>query len=494
MPSEHGPVASEVGAPSDPPPVGARRLHPASVLLGVDVRRAARALVPPIVLAAGALGTGQTVVATLAIGILALAWRVLAWRRFRYAFDGRVVRIDEGVLQRRRRSLDVGRIQQVELDRSLLQRLLGVAVVRLETASDAGETEVLLRVVDEDEARRLRAAVRAARDQREQVAGPSPQRQAVPVLQVPLRHVALAAVTGSRLLVVPALLLGALEWADDLGGGASLLSLARGAAGGAIVPLVAGALLLTLAAAAVVGVLRDGEFTVEQLGDDLLVRRGLLSTREATLPLARLQMVAVERSWVRRWLRVAAVQLHSAGGTAGDAERRIVVPLLPESAVDALVARLLPGVPRRPSLVRHPRAARRRLTWRWARALAVPVVAVTVLTWPAGLWSALVVPPMAIALSRAEHALLGHALTPAVAVARSGLVSAVTRYVPRRKIQGVSRTSSPFQRRLALASVQVHVAGPGRRLTIHDAGADTAAGLWDGLRLPGAGPTGAGPV
>jgi putative membrane protein len=113
-----------------------------------------------------------------------------------------VLRVEEGVLSRNQRSLDVARIQQVEIDRSWLHRLLGMASLRIETAGSSSEVEVELRVVTEADALALRDAVRESKARVTGLPvdadGATPDQTSRELLRVPTSHVVLAAVTGVR--------------------------------------------------------------------------------------------------------------------------------------------------------------------------------------------------------------------------------------------------------------------------------------------------------
>ncbi|MDP8927860.1 MAG: PH domain-containing protein, partial [Actinomycetota bacterium] len=351
------------GSPPQANPIARpRRLHPASVLLGLNLRQLAQLFVFPV--AASPAGAQAALIVLAVAGTIGLALRVLAWQRFHYSFDGEVLRIDAGVISRHHRALHVDRIQQVEVDRSFLQRLLGLAALRVETAGTSREVEVELRVVSDEEARALRAVVRTGKaranrpatavatdlDENERL---EPRRREV--LRVPLRHVVVASVTGVRLLVFPAVIGGALEFAgENLEEWFETVIeqlVVRGVVDrhelitaplplGLAVAAVVGLWLLT---AIVVGVLRDANFSIEQVEEDLHVSRGLLSTRDSVLPLRRVQLVQVHRNWLRRVLGYTAVRVYSAGGSA-EADRRVAIPLLPMAKVDALIWALYPGV------------------------------------------------------------------------------------------------------------------------------------------------------
>jgi hypothetical protein len=96
----------------------------------------------------------------------------------------------------------------------------------------------------------------------------------------------------------------------------------------------------------------------ERVGDDLVLRRGLLGTRESTVPLRRVQVVRVTANPLRRVLGVASVRIHSAGGSGGGegGERRVVIPLVASDELGRLLAELLPGSTTLPG-------ARARIRW-----------------------------------------------------------------------------------------------------------------------------------
>ncbi|MFN2555535.1 MAG: PH domain-containing protein [Nitriliruptorales bacterium] len=495
--------------PSDPrrephqasPFARARRLHPASMLLGLNLRQLVQLFVFPA-LASPAGAQAATMVLVL-VGIVGLVLRILGWWRFHYSFDGDVLRVDAGVLTRNHRALHVDRIQQVEVDRSMLQRLLGLAELRVETAGTSAEVEVDLRVVTAAEARALEEAIRAARARATLLVGPhapdvdereplEPRRREV--LRVPLRHVIIASLTGSRLLVFPAVMGGAFELAGEnldewfetaleqlrvrawVGLGETLDPLTIGLAAVAVVAL-------WLVTAIVVGVLRDAEFAIEQVEEDLHVSRGLLSTRDSVLPLWRIQLVQVHRNWLRSLLGYVAVRVYSAGGSA-QADRRVTIPLLPAAHVNSVIRELYPDSPGMPELTGHPRSAMRRAILRWLRPSAALVAAVWL---PPFVWlEPLRVPvlgllPAGVVLGVAEYRQLAHGMTERIIASRRGALQITISLAPVAKVQAVTIRANWFQRRLDLATVRVHLAGPGGDVEVSDAATDDARALQERL-------------
>ncbi len=527
-------------------------LHPVSVLIGVPLMQIVRALlIPAFAVLAGGRAADRTLPLLLLLLLVGAAIRVLAWQRFRWSFDGETVRVEQGILSRTRRVVAVDRIQQVELDRPLVQRLLGVATLRIETAgSDAGP-EIELRVLRLDQAIALRAALQPAPaaghtvlDAAHAPDAPGPTAPADDtqlILALPVWRVALASVTGAQLLLAPALMLGALQLAGERADELIVVVTDRliamlesgdvpGAATWAVgvLALIVAAVITTLAFA----IVRDGGFTLVRSGEDLVLRRGLLGTSESSVPLRRVQVVRVSANPLRRALGVAQLRIHSAGGSAGASggassrggERRAVIPLVDLADVERIVAGFFPGVDTLPALRQHPPAAQQRALWRRLRGLVGRAVPLAVGWWvlvtsvrdgvavpvPARLSAALVgsagaegldpawaVPivvglllvALQFVLARAEYLALGHGLDAGVLVARRGALTRITSVAPLERLQAVTSRQSWFQARRGLSSVWAHVAGPGGDVVVADADADGAARLREVLSAAAAGAT-----
>lgn len=485
MPSEpHGPARHpEPPAPRDPPSTArpATRLHPFSLVRGISLRQIAQT-VPGALVAASALGGIGSPAAVVPVLLVLVALRVVAYLRHTYELGGESVVERRGILQRRERTVDLGRVQQVEVEQGLLDRLVGTAVVRLETASDAGESELELRVVSVEEASRLRASLPG----RAVAVGDEPD--GVELVHLPLTHIALAAVTGPRLLAIPVVVGGLVGFLVDLGlaeeSSEAVVERLGGAGVGVVAAVAVAVLVVAVVVALILGLLRDGDFRIRRVGDDLHVRRGLLATRDAVVPIARLQQVAVQHSLVRRALGFGSLVLYSAGGAAGQRslERRLTVPLARRSELAPLALRLLGDAGPWPTVEPHPRRARPRVVARWWRRLALPAAGgLLLLSRAVPVTGAVLVVAfvgfavVATGLGVLEHRHLASGRTTRLVVARGGSLSIREVVAPTGKVQGTRVRSSPFQRRRDLATLVVHIAGPGGAVVMPDLGRTACA-------------------
>lgn len=474
-----------------------RRLHPVSPLF-LAVREVRRLW--PIALLV--LARRQLWLLAVAAAVM-VAVVVLQWLRHTYTLGETAMRIEEGVLGRRRRLLPFDRIQQVDLVRKPLHRLLGVATLRVETAGGSGGSEADLEVVALAEAERLRATLLRARAAA--VQPPVPTGTAEPAAQparpgertlvrLSPRQVALAGLTSMRGVAA----LAVFGWVFQEAPRSLLNWLASRIDPEALAPstppalalagLLVVALLLGLAAAS--SLVTDFGFVLARSGDNLVARRGLLERREAVVPLARVQVVRVDESFVRRWLGFAAVHIQSAGRAGrGDATaNHLTVPILPVVQVNRLLGEVLPGAAPVPALLRPPPVARRRAIVR----RVVPVLAVAALLavalWPwsgllrpAGVAAALAAVLLAALAGEAAYRNLGHVRHGGFLTARRGALNRSTAVVPAAKAQSARVRASYFQRRAGLATLHVDVAGGGATPRVTDEAVATAERLLAGV-------------
>jgi putative membrane protein len=443
----------------------------------------------------------------LALGaLILLAWTTVEWLRRTYSLEGGALRLEQGVLARNLRSVPFDRIQQVELVRKPLHRLLGVATLRVETAGGGGAAEVDLDVVTLAEARALRedllrakarsatAGDGAAADQAGAEAPAAPAERVL--LRLPISQVMLAGITGTRAAAV-LVVLGPLSQVADWFPNLSDWLLARfdpEAVAPTTPPAILAVALLAVAVwlglAAASSIVTDYGFTLARVGDDLVVRRGLLERREAVLPLARLQVVRIEESLLRRALGLASIRIQSAGRTGGSDQTasRLAVPILPRDQVNRVLGELLAGAAPVPRLLTPPPAARRRAVTRGVVGVAIPVAAVGLSLWRLTVMDVLAVPP-AVALAvlpalalgvvggLAAYRSLGHATAEGFLYARVGVAIRVTTVVPVAKAQSGSVRTSLFQRRAGLATLHVDIAGGGPTPRVFDEAEPTAERL-----------------
>jgi putative membrane protein len=334
---------------------GPRRLHPAGIaVLAVGALRGAA--FPGLIAFVATVGGGLDLTAlargaafaVLGIGLSALAGYV-TWRTVSYTISDGAVVARRGVLAKRETVVPLDRIQAVDTVQGPLQRLFGVTAVHLQAAGGGREGEIVLEALGPEAVAELRAVVaRSAGAAPGAGEAPAPAPDAVRTLD--RRGLALAAVTSGQLGVILPVLAGATQLLDDVAGGdpvglAERLGITGARPSAAGIAAAGAALLLLAWALSIAGaVVAFAGFRVTRDGDRLLIRRGLLARREASVPLARVQAVTLVEGLLRQPFGLGTLRVEVAGYATEAAAAQTLFPLVRSRDADRLVAELVPAL------------------------------------------------------------------------------------------------------------------------------------------------------
>ncbi|MCZ8075162.1 MAG: PH domain-containing protein [Paucibacter sp.] len=496
---------SEAGhsAPGEHGAAVQRRLHPLSWLFAIG--GVARQLLLPI-LAYLLLGQRDSEWSVWLIGPLGLyaLWAVLHTRSFNYQVLGSELLVREGLLDRTQRHIPFARIHNISQQSHFFHRLLGVTVLRLDSAA-GGKPEAVMAVLSLAEAARLEAVLRGQRAEGRDEAAPAVSIQASQsaalgsdsarvLLTLPLREIVLLGLSsnGGMLLVgaffgavmpndqarrllgqwlsAPARALGRL-FIDDMKDHRWLHLLMLG------LSAVLTVLLLMRLLSVVLAVLRYHGFRLELQGERLLASHGLSTRVRAGARLPRLQRWELSASWLQRRLGRCRLAVSVAGDTAHQESEGLgpagqfseMAPLATPAQAQALLHLCLPGLNWRAlSWQRLGRPSLRRLLYgQWRLALPLGLV----LLLAAGLWRDWALPWWGIAViaatlltagwlyARAWVAFSAYALTDDVLVFRSGVFTQRWVIVAASRVQTLRFSSNVLDRRLGLVHLQLDTQG-----------------------------------
>ncbi len=391
-----------------------------------------------------------------------LAHQIVRWWTFTYTVREDRIELRHQFIGRSVKTIPLDRVRGVDITASLPHRLLGLAVVRVDAASDGDEA--VLDAVSRREAVRLRELLLGSR------AEPSQEQVIARADPTWYRY---APLSGAYLLT-PFALIGSL-----LGTLYNLISefglVSRGTLthlGDQVVGLppfaVIAVVLLLVAAMPVASVLVftwfNWDFTLRAVpGEDekgaLVAERGLLTRRSVMLERRRIRGVELRDNPLERRKNVARLTALVTG--LGDAEQRgRLLPTAPREAAFAVTEEVVGKF--KESLARHPKAARtRRLT----RAVLPPVAVcvLSVLTGPLWLaYTAAVLALGAVPLALDRYAQLGHASDGRLLSVRSGSLVRTQQIIEHRAVVGWRFRQSLFQRRRDLVTLTIAVgAGEG---------------------------------
>lgn len=333
------------------------------------------------------------------LGVTMAVFAVIGFTRYwfyRFQLTQSELIVTSGVFFKSRRNVPVARIQNVDLVQNVFHRILGVAEVRIETASGT-EPEAILKVLSLSEVESLREQIEAARQQVSStddarvsvdggnewspaisgdvnapadaipLANSSPVPATATLLEIPLKWLVQAGLASNRGFVMVGIVIGVLS--QQMGNGNQFASrIARGLRSTREMDattfqsswweswlLWIGAISFVLLLIRMLGiawyVLRFYGYRLELRDENLQLSCGLLTRVSATVPRRRIQWISIHRTPLQRWMKLASIRIETAGGAGKQNEdaattitRRWFVPIIPESRLNELVQQLRPGL------------------------------------------------------------------------------------------------------------------------------------------------------
>lgn len=424
--------------------------------------------------------------------LVSLVWNVLEWRFFRYALTPQRLLVKTGWISRQERSVPYQRIQAADVVETPVYRVIGLARLRIETASGGSleGSEVDIRAIGREEAMRVREHLLRERQASRSpevvpaaglVAGEREVRESQKtategerVRALSVRELLIAGATSGTIGPAAAVIGGLISFGDNVIPMTWWERVPWDQVGGITSNLTLISLLVVIVAVvawlmAIAGtVITYYGFELRRSDEHLFVQHGLLDRRRGTIPINRIQAIRVEEGILRQPFGYVTVKYSSAGQgiqeTGGSGmlfpfmRRRDVRDLLevvaPEFAVDLEAARLAP-LPGR-ALPRY---------------VVVDTIGTTlvVVALIAGIWywqgdvSVWWYLPLALIPFQAVTGWLayrdaGWGLDGQIVMLRSRSLARRTLITTRRRIQHRRITANPLQRRVRLATLHVAIA------------------------------------
>ncbi|MFI7614985.1 PH domain-containing protein [Nonomuraea terrae] len=404
------------------------------------------------------------------VGAVVVAF--VRWATFTYEIIGDSLETKRSLISRSIRTIPLERIRGVDVSTPPMHRLLGLAVLKIDTGASGGDEEAKLDGVTLAEAERLKSLLlrRAGRPEAhaQETAAPAGPREQ-PIISVPRKWLLYGPLSGAYLLTPFAFIGGAVglafQWGDELGFRQDTAWSAGEWLWEHPYLLLAVALLLVLAMPVTGGLMYaifNWNFQLKRRDGYLVAERGLINRRSVSLESQRVRGYEIVDGLAERWAGVVRVWAIVTG--LGDSETRgQLLPDVPRGVAYQVAADAIG--PYRSELRRHPPVARRRRLFRAVFPWLVVASASAAAAWATGatLWWVLLVLTLFLAalgvpLGLDRYASLGHGYDGVRVSVRSGSLRRAQAVIERRAVVGWRLRQTWFQRR---AGVLTLIAGVG---------------------------------
>ncbi len=420
----------------------------------------------------GSLTTGSLSVIIGALALAAVAiflvayYEYLYWRNFEYSIGSDGLKIISGVISRNDRDIPLKRIQNVDVSRNIVQRVLGIAQVNIETAG-GGQTEASLKYLNYEDAEQMQQRVRELKNRRKADRSDEKENSGKEREDFTLSSKNLAILSTVSVDMKAVGSAGLLF--SIIGGSVGFVGNISQVLGGAVMFLVAFMLALAVwAVGAVSTFVRYFDFRLYFHENALEYERGLLNRASGTIPEEKIQDVVIEENFIQRYFGFASLKVETAGYSGANDQGQIdtgsetVIPLAKRAEVEKFAEEI--GGYVKPGLEMIDQKAKTRYFHRYLLTGTV-FAAVTfaasrfyTLSWIA------YIPSAAIILSSKKAAELkwkniGYSLENKRVFTRKGFWNRKTYVVPYFRVQNLMRTQTVFQKRWSQSTLVLDTAG-----------------------------------
>ncbi|WP_126665015.1 PH domain-containing protein [Haloterrigena salifodinae] len=398
----------------------------------------------------------------------------LYWQRSSYSIEDGQITMRRGVLNLKRRSVPLERVQQVDVVQDWFNSLLGLTAVTFETAGTREKSGIELQYVTKNDAERIQKRLENQTEWSVEATA-----EQTTLYDASLQALILRGLTSLHLKYIFIGILGIATILTDListpGNRIPILSKL------VYLPLpvvLGGLLLLVWLFGAIKTVIKFYDLSVTLEGDNLRSRAGFIYDHSTTIPMENIQVVRISSNCLQRILDYAVLTVSSAGMTEDNPFpfRKPLIPLEKSNTIETVAQQILPY--RDESLQGPPKRMRRRYLLHYLIGIGILTVISIAGSYqligtirPLGAW------PLLFALAGPVLAHLnwksrGIEIYGDQLVLKRGVVRQHTYIVPLNRIQEVSVTQSVFQRRANLATISIKTASPVLSIGIHAADFD----------------------
>lgn len=462
-----------------------KRLHPAAMIVSVinTIRQTIFGLLPLIIIA---VNTDKWIYVLLGIAVLLMliiVSSVLTWFRYTYTLEEDQIRIEQGIIVRKKRTISKHRIQSIDLSQNIVHRIFGLTKVQIETAGNDQKIDAALHAVTMEEGRRIHDQLKYTQ-----------QQQAVDVINEDFDEPIEEKIYPTKKISTTALLIAG----STSGGFGVVLGLVAlvfsqiqsfipeqfydsattwlvSQAVQVLIVLVVLALIIVWCVGVLFTVIQNWDFTIKRYDKELFITKGLLEKKQTTIPLRRIQAVGIHENIVRQPLGFATVYVEIASGEVynnnSTAEMHTVIfPLIKKKDVRAFLEELLPEYKQpEQELTKLPKKA---IPYYLLRISLLPIIAaiVVAIVSPKFVFIPLIITVIAFLLGWMQYKTTGFTITGDQLTLQTRMMNKDTVFVLHQRLQSFQKKQHFLHRKQQLASFDTAILNKfsGRHLIIRE--------------------------
>lgn len=407
------------------------------------------------------------------LAIILLISGIVKWKRFEYWFEDDELRIESGLFVRKKRYIPFDRIQSLDYTEGIFHRPLKLVKVKVETAGNSSvlKSEAELTAVTKDAAARIEEELAAAKKRKFVV--PVVEGEGVDIEEIveevvtPARSIftmttkdllLLATTSGGIGLILSGVAIFLSQFAELIPFERMYEEVSAFIKIGLIIIAIAVFLgfLLVWGISVAMTYLAYYGFNVSLDKEDIVITRGLIEKKRATVPLNRVQCVRVIENPFRQLFGYATVVIENAGGGLKEGATINLFPLVKKTHINGPLKEIFPNLIIEKPTYKLPTRSKYfyyRIDFLWI----IPVIgALTYFFFPYGLLSLLLI-PIVVLFGLWQHRSAAYDIFDHQLTLRFRRINLHTAYLTKNRIQSMEMKQNYFHRRKHVATLSGHI-------------------------------------
>lgn len=402
-----------------------------------------------------------------------VAYGILYWLCYVFYISGQELRVEYGVLIKKKRYIPFERIQTIQISAGILHRMFGLVKVQVETAGGGSQAEFVLAALPRDIAAELQHILQEKTQHHEEAGNETEYIE----YKLSTRSLLVLASTSNGIGIVLSAILAVISQLDDFFPKADVwgkfAAYAGHLAAGKISLIILVIFLIILLAwlLSLLGtIIQFGGFQLRREGNNIIISRGLFEKHQMSIPIKRIQAIKVVEGLLRQPLGMVSLQVVSMSTTGMKEEGNVLFPILPRAELAGFVEKIAPEFTM--SMKLHGLPARSK--WGYLLINTIPALIIAVLCTVYLPWGyvAFILPLLGAALGNAQYNDAGYQVENNRLLLRSRHLGRVTFIIPKQRVQSMHVSQNPLQARGNLSNLRIAVASSNAAATVQLRGMD----------------------
>ncbi|HLR33043.1 MAG TPA: PH domain-containing protein, partial [Fodinibius sp.] len=280
----------------------------------------------------------------LGIIVFLLVWGAISWYRFSFEASEGELRIEQGVLIRKKLYLTSDRIQVIDISSGVVQRLFGLVAVEIKTAGSSSK-EAKISALSREKAEALKAKLRRVTDVKEEPG--SADETSHKTYTLATRDLLIAATTSGRMGVALSLVGAGFSQIDQFLSDEQMYrfietNMPQSTSVSLIVMSIIAVVIISWVFSFLSTLVAHYDFEVVVSKKELVISRGLFERTQLTIPFNRIQAVQIREELMRQPFGYASLVVESAGYGERQGNSTTLFPLIRRKEMYAFLEEVLP--------------------------------------------------------------------------------------------------------------------------------------------------------